>query len=110
LGNTRLRIRTKWDDPYGCLPCGTTYEGEVEDYTLNVLKNIGWLGITNDWDDPANWSEGVVPNGHYKVTIPAASGGVYAPVVSVSTMARCHSLTLQNGATLEVNGTLEVEN
>ncbi len=110
LGNTCLRIRTKWDDPYGCLPCGTTYEGEVEDYTLNVLKNIGWLGITNDWDDPANWSEGVVPNGHYKVTIPSTTGGVLAPIVSEFTMARCHSLTLQNGATLEVNGTLEVEN
>jgi len=43
-GETRLRVRIKWEGEDCGDPCGTTTYGEVEDYSIYVL---GWLNIDN---------------------------------------------------------------
>jgi hypothetical protein len=48
-----------------------------------------------------------VPNSSYEVIIPS---GVTSPIIPSGTNAKCYSLTLENDATLEINGNLEVEN
>jgi len=107
LGSTRMRIRTKYYDDLA-YSCGSTWYGEVEDYKINVLPGTNnWLGITYDWNTASNWSDGNVPNSSYEVIIPS---GVTSPIIPSGTNAKCYSLTLENDATLEINGNLEVEN
>ena len=106
VGTTRMRIRTKYYDD-NAYACGTTWYGEVEDYTIEVYPTITWTGLSDAfWDNPANWEGGVIPTATDGVTIPASLN----VSVRVGTIARCFSLKLDNGATIEVNGTLEVEN
>jgi hypothetical protein len=106
VGTTRMRIRTKYYDD-NAYACGTTWYGEVEDYTIEVHPTITWTGLSDAfWDNPANWEGGVIPTATDGVTIPASLN----VSVRVGTIARCFSLKLDNGATIEVNGTLEVEN
>jgi len=108
VGSTRMRLRTfYWGDV--CYPCATTENGEVEDYTLNILPaSTTWIGNSADWNDAANWPEGFVPNASYEVIISAIPSGGSFPVISLGVQARCYSLTLQANATITINGTLEV--
>ncbi len=108
LGATTMRIRIKYSgSDYGS-SCGTTTYGEVEDYKIVVLPGTdSWLGTTYDWNTASNWSDGVVPNSSYEVTIPA---GVTSPIIPSGTDAKCYSITLETGATITINGNLEVEN
>jgi surface protein len=66
-----------------------------------------WLGITNNWAAPTNWSTGAVPGACTQVIIPA---GVQNPLVQ-GTGNRVQSLTVQAGAsvTLANGATLVVE-
>ena len=66
-----------------------------------------WLGNTSEWNNTANWSYGKVPNSIYNVTIPA---GVTSPIISSGTNAICFSLTLEEGASITIEGNLEIEN
>ena len=111
LGSTRMRLRTKWTDDYGCLPCGTTYEGEVEDYTINIvsLKSTTWIGNTTSWIDPTNWTGGIIPDYSYQITIPATPIGGNLPTIQVGTNTSCYSLTLEGSTSLTINGNLEIE-
>ncbi len=110
-GNTRMRLRTKWVDSFGCLPCGTTYEGEVEDYTLNIEPaSTTWIGITTDWNNTLNWSEGIVPTLSYEVIIPTSPTGGNFPVIQSAVAAKCYNIILQENAVITVNGSLELEN
>ncbi|NOX85631.1 MAG: S8 family serine peptidase, partial [Chlorobi bacterium] len=75
-GNTRMRIRTKYYDGY-CYPCGSTLNGEVEDYTVNInAVDITWQGtISTDWNNSGNWDLGVVPTTSFNVIIPSSPTG-----------------------------------
>ena len=108
VGNTRMRLRTfYWGET--CYPCGTSENGEVEDYTLNIQPaSTSWIGINTTWNDPSNWPGGIVPNASYEVIIPATPAGGSFPVIPVGVSATCYSLTLQDNATITINGTLEV--
>lgn len=114
LGSTRMRLRTKWTDGYGCLPCGTTYEGEVEDYTISVvpLMSTTWIGNSTSWSDPTNWTGGIVPDHSFQITIPEVPTGNpdNFPIVQTETTAKCFSLALESNATITINGNLEIEN
>jgi len=62
------------------------------------------------WNNPANWSAGIVPGLSDVVTIPSIpSGGVF-PVIGVGITANCYEVNLQTGATIIVQGTLNVLN
>ncbi len=108
LGFTRMRVRTKHYGA-GFSPCGTTGRGEVEDYSIEVLPEDNvWKGITTDWTSIANWSKEIEPNKSYNVIIPASPSGGNFPVIPSGYTAKCNKITLENGATITVNGTLQV--
>ena len=82
--------------------------------TIMVLgcSASSWLGLDNNWFNPSNWSNGIVPTPLTDVTVPAIGGGVlFLPVIGSGT-ANAHSLiintsatlTISSGATLNING------
>jgi len=109
LGNTMLRVSTKYgSDP---ISCETGFDGEVEDYTINLIPaNTTWSGYNTNWSDPSNWPNGILPNSSYEVSIPAIPIGGSFPEISAVTNAKCYSITLEPGATITIYGNLEVEN
>jgi len=111
LGNTTMRIRHKlYDDDCG-IPCGTTTYGEVEDYKITILPATdNWVGNNTEWNTDGNWSDNNVPTQSYNVTIPSSPSGGNFPVIPVGTNAKCNTLTIETGATITINGNLEVEN
>jgi PKD repeat protein len=107
-GITRMRVRVKYSNNDCGSPCGTTNYGEVEDYTVVVVKESIWQGDSDDWFDPNNWDSKQVPDSFINVFIPQTpSGGNYPKIISGKT-ARCNTITLETGSTLIVDGTLEV--
>lgn len=112
LGTTTMRLRAKYWPP-GCgSPCGATSNGEVEDYSVFVAAgDVTWTGTTStDWATATNWSNGLVPNGSFNVTIPTSpTGGVFPVIASSTTDAACNALTISSGASLTINGHLQVD-
>ncbi len=110
LGATTMRIRIKYSGSDCGAPCGTTTYGEVEDYAVNVTPGSNtWQGTSPEWNNTANWSEGVIPTSSYNVTIPSSPSGGNYPTIPAGYTANCNKLTLQGNATITVNGTLNVE-
>ncbi len=110
LGSTRMRL---WSKYYGstCSSCGSTSNGEVEDYSVNITaSSTTWTGTTStDWATSTNWSGNSVPSESNNVTIPGSpSGGVYPVIGSSTTDAACYDLTIESGASLSVAGYLTV--
>ena len=69
LGVTRMRTSVR----YGvyATACETGYDGEVEDYSIEVVNLETarlWTGYTDDWDDGGNWA-GQVPDYNDLVTV-----------------------------------------
>jgi photosystem II stability/assembly factor-like uncharacterized protein len=111
LGSTTMRIRLKYYDADCGSPCGATTYGEVEDYKVHILPGLNnWIGNTTDWFLPTNWSENNVPNNSYNVVIPIAPSGGNFPLVQTGNTANCHDLIIHDGATITVDGTLNVGN
>lgn len=109
VGNTRMRIRTKYYSDFGCTPCGTYFYGEVEDYTVNIMPaSTTWNGTTTNWNDTSNWPDGIVPTQSFNVTIPTTPTGGNFPVIPVSTTITINKLTLEADAEITVNGTLQI--
>lgn len=111
LGSTRMRLRTKY---YGstCSSCGSTANGEVEDYSVNITaSSISWNGNSStDWATAGNWSGSSVPNSSNNVTIPTSpSGGVFPVIGSGTTSTEVNDLTIESGASLTISGHLTVD-
>lgn len=80
--------------------CGNvTFPGPI---VLGDISQRTWLGTTsNDWNNPVNWSNGLIPNAFNCVVIPVTANN---PVVSgVNYNAFAYSLTVLDGASLIVN-------
>jgi hypothetical protein len=110
IGATRMRLRTKyWDSDCGS-PCGSTANGEVEDYTINIKGGtLTWTGtVSTDWNNSGNWDGGIVPNANYDVVIPDASTVPNNPYISSTTIATCANLTLESNAQLSCDGELNL--
>ncbi|MEN8251735.1 MAG: GEVED domain-containing protein, partial [Bacteroidota bacterium] len=89
LGNTVMRVSTK----YSTYPtsCGENFDGEVEDYTVNV---ISCTGVTKTWNG-SNWS----PSGTPTFDNPVVIDGNY----NTSTgNIECCELTVNNGIILTI--------
>lgn len=73
-----------------------------------------WTGnVSNEWNNAANWCQGLVPSSEYDVTISASdnnpvinSGIAYAKTLTVEAGA---SLTVVSGATLSVEGSIQID-
>jgi len=110
VGTTRIRVWIKYLGA-SCVSSGSSQNGEVEDYTLNIQPaSATWNGTSTDWNTNSNWSDNNVPTQSYNVTIPTSPAGGNFPVIPIGTNAKCNTLTLESGATIIVNGNLEIEN
>ena len=98
LGQTVMRVSTQ----YNAYPtsCQQNFDGEVEDYTLNVISLISWTGTTSsDWSTTSNWSTGAVPTSSDIVVI----DGTFANEPTISnTDAVAQSVTVASGNTLTI--------
>lgn len=68
-----------------------------------------WLGYTSAWTSAGNWGRNAIPDNSFQVVIPASPIGGNFPVVPAGTH-QCHSLLLENGSNLNIQGSLEVLN
>jgi len=112
LGSTRMRLRTMYF-PTTCSSCGSISNGEVEDYTVNIVaSSVTWTGsVSTDWAATGNWSGSVVPTSSNSVTIPTSPvGGAVFPIIgSGTTNAQVYDLTVASGANVSIAGHLTVD-
>ena len=101
LGQTVMRVSTRYNAyPTSCLQ---NFDGEVEDYTLNVIS-LSWTGAANtSWSNSSNWSTGAVPTNSDVVVI----DGTFTnePMISSTTDAVVQSVTVASGNTLTIGET-----
>lgn len=73
--------------------------------TISVTVKPGntWLGVNTNWNDAQNWCPGI-PTKISDVTIPATANN---PVIPASTFGVAN-ITIASGASLFVNGTLQI--
>jgi PKD repeat protein len=113
-GLTRLRARITYTGTVSS--CGTTYFGEVEDYSVYVgtpgLWQGGTAGAETDWNTANNWDDGRIPTASTNVVIP--QGAAYYP--AGSGIISCMDMEIKDGATvtvqpastLNINGDLNI--
>ena len=103
-----MRLRIKYWNPDCGSSCGSTANGEVEDYTINIrAETLTWQGnVSTNWDDPLNWSNGTVPTTEHDVVIPDASTVTFSPVINAGVNAVCADCSVLSGGSLTINGTL----
>lgn len=107
LGKTRMRIRTRYLGTSCGSSCGSDQNGEVEDYTLNVIG--AWTGATStDWATATNWSQGTVPIASDNVLIPSSPSSGRFPLIGSGTSAICNDLEIEASASLSIRGSLTV--
>ena len=61
-----------------------------------------WLGLTNQWNNPANWSDGAVPGSGSTVIIPESLVGSHYPEDFSGTNPVMDTLEVEPGATLNL--------
>ena len=81
--------------------CSATVSGTAN---ITVADPGTWNGSNNSWNDGSNWSCGVIPTSETNVTIPATG---HNPIVPAG-ISSVKNLTIASGATLTVDGTLQV--
>jgi len=71
-----------------------------------------WLGNNTNWDDPANWSNGLVPDSNTHVTITTTSTRGYFPSENRSGEMDCKTFTVEPGGsfTIPVGSTMQIHN
>ena len=78
-------------------------------FEYNGSFTITWAGSQSAvWNLAENWDGNVVPTAVHDVIIPT-TGVTNFPVISTSTNATCHNITVMSGASLTVNGDLKTE-
>ncbi|MEO6453603.1 MAG: Ig-like domain-containing protein [Ginsengibacter sp.] len=100
-GKLRIRVSSNAITANDC--CSILSNGEIEDYTLtfNQAANCRWIGrVSADWNNPLNWSCGIVPDATKSVMIPA---GTLFNSTLTGANATIDRLWIQPGATIIVN-------
>jgi hypothetical protein len=73
----------------------------IDDVSVDLY--IIWTGNSDsDWDDPGNWSTGVVPTAADAVLIPSSPAGGNFPVVGGGITAECRHIWVSPGASVDV--------
>ncbi len=62
-----------------------------------------WLGSTNNWFDPDNWSDGIIPNETVDVTLKAVVAPKVDAVINNTAEAKIKNLTIESGASLTLS-------
>jgi len=71
---------------------------------VTVTNSNYWLGaVSTEWNTPANWSCGVVPNTIIDANIPVVGTGRY-PILTTGT-GICKDLNISSGASVTINNT-----
>ena len=86
-----------------CIAIANTYE-TIFNFNITVSAAYTWKGINTNWSDVANWCPGI-PGTAASVTIPP---GVQSPVILLGNTASVYNINIDVGASLTVNGTLQV--
>jgi len=83
--------------------CESASRFEVEVTIVPYTTNT-WDGSEGDgdWNNPANWSSGVVPDASHNVVIPSGE------IIEFSGSGTCHNLTIAAGGGLTLSGTITV--
>ncbi len=68
---------------------------------------VVWTGTDTDWATVGNWSENAVPTAQDHVTIPVTSND---PIIGVGTNAEARDIIINSGASLTIDGNLNVNN
>ncbi|MBT8317948.1 MAG: T9SS type A sorting domain-containing protein [Lutibacter sp.] len=104
IGNTRMRVSAEWNEyPTSC---ETGFDGEVEDYSINVTcgsSNI-WTGtVSDDWNIDGNWSCGEVPSitNNTDVLIPTGLSR-YPIIYAAGNSGFVNNIEFENGSSLTV--------
>lgn len=117
VGLTRMRISCKWNSSPG--ECETGFDGEVEDYGVNIQKNF-WRGnFSQNWGTSENWTASYVPLTGDDVVY--STGDPYSIAVrdlildtdrtiGNLTNATTKNLEIPAGKGLRVNGTITTDN
>ncbi len=68
-----------------------------------------WLGTNSNWNDTLNWSESIIPDGAYRVTIPRhPANGNNFPIILNTNTAKCYNILLDDSTRISVLGTLKI--
>lgn len=78
---------------------GSVCEQAVATKSFFVNGQSSWLGISNNWSDGKNWSNGIIPSACTRVIVP--EGLPFMPLVSGKEIV-CYKLTIQPGAKVKV--------
>ncbi|MCW3785919.1 T9SS type A sorting domain-containing protein [Plebeiibacterium sediminum] len=62
-----------------------------------------WLGTTNNWFDPNNWSDGIIPSETVDVTLAPVVAPKVDAVISNTAEAKVNNLTIESGASLTLS-------
>jgi hypothetical protein len=100
-GIVRMRVREVWSTT-NIDPCAAYSYGETEDYDVHIMPPGCWLGLTNEWNNPANWSDGVVPGLNSHVIIPEILMGDYYPSVFSGENPVIDRLDMEDGSNLDI--------
>ena len=79
-------------------------DGCISSGTLAIIKAVSciWAGSnSNSWNDPKNWSRGMVPSDTCNVIIPDGSTTLLDPVLPITPAASVKTLTIQFGGIVE---------
>jgi len=101
-GQPSVRLRWKYIGTWG-------YSWAIDDISITGNGPNLWTGATsNIWNEPANWSNGIVPGSTEPANIPSAANNwpVFAGNLTIGT--DCGDVILFNGAHLSVTGNLTI--
>jgi hypothetical protein len=101
MGAVRLRVREVWNST-SLDPCISYTYGETEDYDVHIMPPGCWLGMTNEWDNAANWSDGIVPGPGSQVIIPEILMGDHYPSVFSGENPVIDQLNMEEGAVISI--------
>ena len=75
--------------------------------SINFPDTITWEGtLSEDWEDPRNWSCNSLPTSEIQVIIPVVTTNY--PVINAGEIGLAKDLTVDSGALVTVNGSLQI--
>jgi len=74
-----------------------------------IMSNHYHVILHINRDQATNWTDEIIPDETYNVTIPSNPAGGNFPIIPQGFTAKCHKLTIDTNAIVTVNGQLEID-